>query len=46
VYPHALLGEQTAPTALAGWQIDPQLPQLETPPGVSQPLVLSLSQSR
>jgi hypothetical protein len=31
---------------LAGWQIDPQLPQFETPTGVSQPLVLSPSQSR
>jgi hypothetical protein len=46
VYPHPLLGEHTAPTALAGWQIDPQVPQWDTLSGVSQPLVLSASQSR
>jgi hypothetical protein len=46
VYPHPLLGEHTAPTALAGWQIDPQVPQLDTLIGVSQPLVSSPSQSR
>jgi hypothetical protein len=46
VYPHPLLGEHTAPTALAGWQMDPQLPQWETLIDVSQPLVLSPSQSR
>ena len=46
VYPHPLLGEHNAPTALAGWQIDPHVPQLETLIGVSQPLVLSPSQSR
>ena len=46
MYPHPLLGEHNAPTALAGWQIDPHVPQLETLIGVSQPLVLSPSQSR
>ncbi len=46
VYPHPLPGEHKAPTALAGWQIDPQVPQLETLIGVSQPLVLSPWQSR
>ena len=46
MYPHPLPSEHTAPTALAGWQIDPQVPQFETLIGVSQPLVLSPSQSR
>ncbi len=46
VYPHPVPSEHTAPTALAGWQMDPQAPQLETLIGVSQPLVLSPSQSR
>jgi hypothetical protein len=46
VYPHPFSGEQTAPIALAGWQIDPHVPQLDKLMGVSQPLVLSPSQSR
>jgi hypothetical protein len=46
VYPHSPPSEHTAPTAFAGWQIAPQVPQWETLIGVSQPLVLSPSQSR
>jgi len=46
VYVHPLLGEHTGPTALAGWQIDPQAPQLETLIAVSHPLLRLPSQSR
>jgi hypothetical protein len=46
VYPHPLSGEQTAITTLAGWQTVPQAPQFDRLIGVSQPLVLSPSQSR
>jgi hypothetical protein len=46
VYPHALSGEQTAPTAFAGWHEDPQAPQFERLKGVSQPFARLPSQSR
>jgi hypothetical protein len=46
VYPHPLSGEQMAITTLAGWQMLPQAPQFNRPKGVSQPFVLSPSQSR